>query len=265
MAPDWQGMNSSKSLLEKSLSNDRLIILAGIAIVSVIAWMHMAGMTLERGHLVSHHSVDHWTISTFLSHFVMWIVMMVAMMLPTAGPMILTFSTISRGQRQKKLPYVNTSIFVVGYIIVSIGYSLAATFLQWWLHNNAMLTSIGASNSHILSGMLLGVAGIYQWSRLKHACLRFCRNPFNYLMTNWREGSTGALYMGLKHGLLCTGCCWALMALMFVGGVMNLLWMVVVTAIILIEKVAPKGDVFAKIAGVAMMTSGVYFIVVNFY
>ena len=191
--------------------------------------------------------------------------MMVAMMLPTAGPMILTFSTISRGQRQKKQPYVNTSIFVFGYIFVSIGYSLLATLLQWWLHTHDMLTSLGASSSHILSGILLCVAGTYQWSSLKHACLRFCRNPFNFLMANWREGITGALYMGLKHGLLCTACCWALMALMFVGGVMNLLWMSVITAVILIEKVAPKGDVFAKIIGVAMITSGAYFIVVNFY
>ena len=191
--------------------------------------------------------------------------MMVAMMLPTAGPMILTFSTISRGQRQKKQPYVNTSIFVFGYIFVSIGYSLLATLLQWWLHTHDMLTSLGASSSHILSGILLCVAGTYQWSSLKHACLRFCRNPFNFLMASWREGITGALYMGLKHGLLCTACCWALMALMFVGGVMNLLWMSVITAVILIEKVAPKGDVFAKITGVAMITSGAYFIVVNFY
>jgi predicted metal-binding membrane protein len=257
-------MNNSKSFLEKSLSNDRLIVLAGIAIVSVIAWMHMAGMTFESGSLLSHHSGHHWSASTLLSHFIMWIVMMVAMMLPTAGPMILTFATISRGQKQKKQPYVNTFVFVFGYIIVSVGYSLLATFLQWWLYTHAMLTSLGASNSYILSGILLCVAGFYQWSNLKHACLRFCRNPFNFLMGNWREGGTGALYMGLKHGLLCTGCCWALMALMFVGGVMNLLWMVVITAIILIEKVAPKGDRFAKIAGVAMITGGIYFIAVNF-
>ena len=257
-------MNNSKSFLEKSLSNDRLIVLAGIAIVSVIAWMHMAGMTLESGFPVSHHAVHHWRFSNFSSHFVMWIVMMVAMMLPTAGPMILTFVTISRGQRQKKQPYVNTSVFVAGYIIVSLGYSLLATLLQWWLYSQAMLTSIGASNSNILSGILLCVAGIYQWSSLKHACLRFCRNPFNFLMGNWREGSTGALFMGFKHGLLCTGCCWALMALMFVGGVMNLLWMVVITAVILIEKVAPRGDIFAKIAGVVMIISGTYLIAVNF-
>jgi len=257
-------MNRSKSLLEKSLSHDRLIILVGIAITSAIAWIHMSDISSGVGSLIFHHSGHHGSVGTFLSHFTMWIIMMVAMMLPTAGPMILTFSTISRGQRQKKQPYVNTLIFTFGYIIVSIGYSLLATVLQWWLHTNAMLTSLGASDSHILSGILLCVAGIYQWSSLKQACLRFCRNPFTFLMGNWREGNTGALYMGLKHGLLCTGCCWALMALMFVGGVMNLLWMVVITAIILIEKVAPKGDIFAKIAGVAMITGGIYFIAMNF-
>ena len=257
-------MDTSKSILEKSLSNDRLIVLAGIAIVSVISWAHMAGMTIEGQSLAPHHPVHHWSGSTLLSHFIMWIVMMVAMMLPTAGPMILTFATISRGQREKKQPYVNTSVFLVAYILVSIGYSLLATFLQWWLYSHAMLTALGASNSNMLSGLLLCIAGVYQWSSLKHACLRFCRNPFNFLMGNWREGSTGALHMGFKHGLLCTGCCWALMALMFVGGVMNLLWMVVITAVILIEKVAPRGDIFAKIAGVAMITSGIYFIAVNF-
>ena len=220
----------------------------------------MAGMPLR-----AEPTVHHWNVVTFFSHLIMWIVMMVAMMLPTAGPMILTFSTISRGQRQIDQPYVNTSIFVSGYLMVTIGYSLPATLFQWWLHTRAMLTSLGASNSYLLSGILLCVAGFYQWSSLKHACLRFCRNPFNFLMTSWRQGSTGALYMGLKHGILCTGCCWALMALMFIGGVMNLLWMVVITAVILIEKVAPRGDVFAKIAGVAMIISGVGLIAVNFF
>ena len=257
-------MNRSKSLLDKYLSNDRLIILTAIAFVSAIAWMHMAEMYFKSASAISGHSMQHWNVSTFSSYFTMWIVMMIAMMLPTAGPMILTFSTISRGQRQKKQPYVNTSIFILGYIIVTIGYSIPATILQWWLHSHAMLTYLGASSSYILSGILLSIAGLYQWSNLKHVCLRFCRNPFNFLMGNWRMGRAGALYMGLKHGLLCTGCCWALMALMFVGGVMNLIWMVVITAIILIEKVIPRGDLFAKIAGVVMILCGVFFIAVNF-
>jgi predicted metal-binding membrane protein len=256
-------MSSSKSLLEKCLSNDRLVVLAGIAIVSVIAWAHLAGMSSGVGTLLSHHSAHQWSMWLFISRFLMWIVMMVAMMLPTAGPMILTFATISRGKRQKRQPYVNTSIFVCGYIIVTIGYSLIATFLQWWLNTNGLLTSLGVSSSYILSGILLCVAGIYQWSSLKHSCLRFCRNPFNFLMGNWQEGSPGALGMGLKHGMLCTGCCWALMALMFVGGVMNLLWMVVITAVILVEKVAPRGDVFARMAGVAMISGGICFLAVN--
>ena len=224
----------------------------------------MAGMAFDNDSMVSHHSTHHWRVGTFSSHFIMWVIMMVAMMLPTAGPMILTFVTISHGQRQKKQPYANTSIFVFGYIFVSIGYSFLATLLQWWLHRHGMLTSSGASNSYILSGILLCIAGIYQWSSLKHACLRFCRNPLNYLLANWREGTSGAIYMGLKHGVLCTLCCWALMALMFVGGVMNLIWMVVITAIILIEKIAPKGDVIAKIFGVVMIAVGLYFIVEYF-
>lgn len=258
-------MNKSNSTLEKFLSNDRLIVMAAIVIVSIIAWVHMAGMAFDSDNMVSHHSTHYWRVGTFSSHFIMWIVMMIAMMLPTAGPMILTYATISRGQQQKKLPYVDTSIFVFGYIFVSIGYSFLVTLLQWWFHSYGMLTSFGASNSYVFSGILLCIAGVYQWSSLKQACLRFCRNPLNYLLTNWREGASGAIYMGLKHGVLCTLCCWALMALMFVGGVMNLIWMVVITAVILIEKIAPKGDVLAKIAGVVMIAVGLYFIVVNFY
>jgi predicted metal-binding membrane protein len=216
-------MNTTKSLLEKFFYHDRLVVLAGIVIVSVIAWFYMAGLHGGVGSHLSMHPMQHWQAGDFISHFVMWTVMMVAMMMPTAGPMILTFATICRGRRQENQPYVDTSIFVFGYLVLSVGFSLLATILQWLLHVHALLNAIGASTSYILSGILLLVTGTYQWSSLKQACLRFCRNPFNFLMGNWQEGRLGALRMGLKHGLLCTGCCWALMALMFVGGVMNLL------------------------------------------
>ena len=248
----------------KILKNDRLIILAGIAVVSLISWTYMAKMSGIAGSSISIHGAHAWRINELVSHFIMWGIMMIAMMLPTAGPMILTFSFISNQRKQKEQPYVKTSIFVMSYLIVSVGYSLLMTLLQWWLHNNALLTAIGASSSYLLSGSLLLAAGIFQWSKIKHACLRFCRNPFNFLMASWKEGIPGALHMGIKHGLLCTGCCWALMLLMFVGGVMNLLWMIVITAIILIEKVAPRGDIFAKAAGVAMAATGIYFILSTF-
>ena len=251
-------------MLEKILNNDRLLIIAGIAIVSLIAWMYMVKMSVATGSLISVHAVHAWKIPDLISHFVMWVIMMTAMMLPTAGPMILTFSFISRERKKKEQAYVNTSLFVVAYLMVSVGFSFGATLLQWGLHHNALLTSLGASSSYIFSGILLLAAGIFQWSNIKQACLRFCRNPFNFLMANWKEGRTGALHMGIKHGLLCTGCCWALMLLMFIGGVMNLLWMIVITAIILIEKVAPRGDMFGKIAGVCMGAAGIYFILAKF-
>lgn len=246
--------------LEKILKNDRLIIIAGIAVVSLISWTYMAKMTVTTGSLISVHAAHAWQINDLVSHFMMWLVMMVAMMLPTAGPMVLTFAFISRDRRQNQQPYVKTSIFVMGYLIVSVGYSLLVTLLQWWLHHHALLTSIGASNSNLFTGALLVAAGVFQWSKIKQACLRFCRNPFNFLMVNWKGGIPGAWHMGIKHGLLCAGCCWALMLLMFVGGVMNLLWMIVITTIILIEKVAPRGDIFAKAAGVALAAIGIYFI-----
>jgi predicted metal-binding membrane protein len=250
--------------LEKILKNDRLIIIAGIAVVSLITWTYMAKMFATAGSLTSVHAAHAWAMNDLASYFMMWLVMMVAMMLPTAGPMILTFSFISRDRKQKEQPYVTTAIFVAGYFIVSVGYSLLVTLLQWWLHHSALLTPVGASNSNVLSGVLLVAAGIFQWSKIKQACLRFCRNPFNFVMTNWKEGIPGALHMGIKHGLLCAGCCWALMLLMFVGGVMNLIWMILITAIILIEKVAPRGDIFAKVAGVAMAVIGIYFILSYF-
>ena len=244
--------------LEKILKNDRLIIVAGIVFVSLISWTYMAKMSVTSGSLIPVHAAHFWKIDDLVSHFIMWVIMMTAMMLPTAGPMILTFSRISRDRQQKEQPYVKTSIFVTGYLTVSVVYSLLATLLQWWLHRNALLSPIGASSSYLFSGILLLAAGIFQWSKIKQACLRFCRSPLNFVMGNWREGAAGAIYMGIKHGLLCAGCCWALMLLMFVGGVMNLIWMIIITAIILIEKIAPRGDIFAKAAGVALAASGLY-------
>ena len=262
--PARKSVNIFNPMLEKILNNDRLIIIAGIGVVSLIAWTYMAKMSMTTGSLISVHAAHPWKINDLVSHFIMWVIMMTAMMLPTAGPMILTFSLISRKRRQNQQPYVKTSLFVMGYLMVSAGFSFLMTLLQWGLHNKAHLTSVGASSSYLFSGILLLAAGIFQWSNIKKACLRFCRNPFNFLMPNWKEGRSGALHMGIKHGLLCTGCCWALMLLMFVGGVMNLLWMIVITAIILIEKVAPRGDIFAKIAGIFMGATGIFFIVANF-
>ena len=161
--------------LEKILKNDRLIIVAGIVFVSLISWTYMAKMSVTSGSLIPVHAAHFWKIDDLVSHFIMWVIMMTAMMLPTAGPMILTFSRISRDRQQKEQPYVKTSIFVTGYLTVSVVYSLLATLLQWWLHRNALLSPIGASSSYLFSGILLLAAGIFEWSKIRQACLRFCR------------------------------------------------------------------------------------------
>src|ERR1700690_3554352 len=176
--------------------------------------------------------------------------MMVAMMIPSAAPMILTFAMVNRKRREQERPFVPTGIFLLGYLAVWTGFSALAAVAQWILHARALLSPMMVSTSPILGGGLLIAAGIFQWTPLKNACLTHCRSPLGFLMTDWREGRWGALFMGLKHGAYCAGCCWILMALLFVAGVMNLWWIAIIAVLVLLEKVAPKGFGVGKIAGV---------------
>jgi len=153
-------------------------------------------------------------------------------------------------------PYVPTAIFLGGYVIVWTGFSALATLAQWGLHETALLSPMMVSTSPILGGLLLLTAGVYQWTPLKYACLKHCRSPLGFLMTNWREGPRGALIMGLRHGMFCTVCCWFLMALLFVAGVMNLLWVATITLFVLVEKVVPRGDIVGRVAGGVLVIAG---------
>jgi predicted metal-binding membrane protein len=187
--------------------------------------------------------------------FVMWAAMMGAMMLPSAAPMILFYAAIARRRRERGEIAATVGIFAAGYVLVWAGFSLGAAVLQWRFEAAALL-SPGMAVTGAASGLLLIVAGLYQWTPLKLACLRRCRSPLGFVLTEWREGARGALVMGLRHGLFCLGCCWALMLLLFVGGVMNLLWIGLVALIVLIEKVAPAGGWHARIAGLALVLWG---------
>jgi predicted metal-binding membrane protein len=155
---------------------------------------------------------------------------------------------------------LRTSLFVGGYLLVWIGYSAGAALLQGGFQAAALLTPMGASASPYLAGGLLVGAGLYQWTPLKDACLTGCRTPMGFLMAEWRPGRRGALVMGWRHGWNCAGCCWATMALMFVLGVMNLLWMAALTALCLIEKIAPAGDRIGRIAGIGFIGWGAWLI-----
>jgi predicted metal-binding membrane protein len=152
---------------------------------------------------------------------------------------------------------VRTTIFVLGYLAVWTGFSVLAAIAQGWLHSKALLSAAMASTTPLLGGALLIATGIYQWTPLKRACLRLCRSPLSFFTAHWREGSHGAVVMGLHHGLYCLGCCWALMALLFAAGVMNLAWVALLAVAVLVEKVAPRGELVGRLAGLVLLAAGV--------
>jgi predicted metal-binding membrane protein len=197
-----------------------------------------------------------WTPGYGVLMLFMWWIMMVAMMLPSAAPMILLFAMINRKQREKGAPYVPTGMFAGGYLLVWGGFSLVAVSVQWVLERTGLLSSMMASTSVMLGAGLLIAAGIYQLTPLKHACLRHCRSPIFFITHHWRPGAAGALRMGVEHGVFCTGCCWFLMALLFYGGVMNLYWIVGLAAFVLLEKTIPAGHWLGGLTGVLLIFWG---------
>jgi predicted metal-binding membrane protein len=186
--------------------------------------------------------------------------MMVAMMTPSALPVILMYRTMSRTQHKDNDQLSYTWLFLLGYLVTWTVFSAAATLGQWGLHSAALLTPMMSSASPLLGGALLVAAGVYQFTPLKDACLSHCRTPMGFLMAEWRDGKRGALVMGMRHGLYCVGCCWLLMALLFVGGMMNLLWVALIAVYILVEKVVPARMWLSRIAGIAAIAWGLWLV-----
>ncbi|MDH5565795.1 MAG: DUF2182 domain-containing protein [Myxococcales bacterium] len=248
---------SRDDALAALLRRDRRVVIAGMIGVAALAW----GYTIVlAGHDAAGHAAHMgpmldrpWSAADLAMTFAMWVVMMVAMMLPTAAPMVAALVGISRSRHARSEPFTPATAFVAGYLIVWTGYSLLATLAQWRLHQAALISAAGVSTSALLGGSLLLAAGIFQLTPLKHACLRHCRSPLAFLLTEWRPGAWGALRMGLKHGLYCAGCCWALMALMFFAGTMNLLWIAGLALLMLVEKALPGGRQVGHAAGVVLV------------
>jgi predicted metal-binding membrane protein len=262
-------MNSSVAL-EKLLKRDRLVILAGIIGITLVTWAYMLyearGMTLTgachcAGLKMSGPDLAPWSMAVLVPLFLMWTEMMVAMMLPSAAPMLLIFGALNRNRREQDSPYVPVGVFLLGYLAIWTAFSALAAIAQWALHGAALLSPTMASTSRLLSGALLLAAGVFQWTSLKRVCLVHCRTPLSFLMAGWRDGRLGAFLMGLRHGAYCSGCCWLLMALLFVAGVMNMWWVAMIAALVLAEKVAPKGLGFGKVVGVLWIVWGLWFVV----
>jgi predicted metal-binding membrane protein len=246
--------------LDTVLRRERLIISGCLAAIVILSWLYlvhtktaMPDMDMPGMVMVD---LQKWGPTTVLLLFVMWTVMMVAMMVPSAAPMILSFLTVNRRRQAAHRPFVPVTIFLLGYLAVWTAFSAAATLAEWGLHQAAMLSTTMTTTSAALNGGLLIAAGVFQWTPMKRACLKGCRSPLSFLMSEWRDGAAGAFVMGLRHGAYCVGCCWFLMALLFVAGVMNLLWVAVIALFVMVEKISPKGELIARIAGIGLMIAG---------
>lgn len=241
-----------------------LLVLAGWAYLIIEAGrMQTGGGDMSAMDMVSMPSAltspgaHAWSPLDPLLLFTMWAIMMVAMMLPSATPMIALFAGVSRGRRQRGQDWVPTTIFVAGYLLLWTAFAAVAALAQWGLHGAALLSPMMRATSPLLGGGLLVAAGVYQLTPLKRACLSHCRSPLGFLSAHWGEGVRGALRLGLRHGLYCIGCCAVLMTLLFVLGVMNLLWIAAITVFVLAEKVLPRGEWIGRAAGVLLMVWGI--------
>jgi predicted metal-binding membrane protein len=243
--------------LETIVRRERLIIGGCLAAVVLVAWSYLLHSKAAMADMEMPGMIMPWDAVAVLLLFVMWAVMMVAMMVPSAAPMILAFLNVNHRRKTTSRPLLPVGIFLCGYLTVWTAYSAVATLAQWGLHKAALLSPTMAATSPVLSGGLLLAAGVFQWTPLKRACLKGCRSPLSFLMSEWRDGTVGAFVMGLRHGSYCLGCCWMLMALLFVAGVMNLLWVAEIALFVMAEKILLRGELLGHIAGVALVTAGI--------
>ncbi|MBD9649625.1 DUF2182 domain-containing protein [Ensifer sp. ENS09] len=282
--------------LETLLRRDRVVVVAALVTLTVISWLYvlwlasamdMAAPPVPSGSMDMGSGMDMdmpmempmttgaqegsmasmagavatpWTATTFAYAFVMWAVMMVGMMVPSATPMILLYARVGRQAAQQGKPFAATGFFAVGYLSAWLLFALVAVLGQWLLDRALLLTPALSSASGLLSGIVLVAVGLFQFTSLKNRCLSQCQAPLLFIQNHggFRREARGAFGLGVRHGLYCVGCCWALMALLFVGGVMNVLWIAAIAIFVLAEKVVPGGRVLSRIAGVALVLAGLW-------
>jgi predicted metal-binding membrane protein len=248
--------------IERLPARERVIVLIGLAACITLAWAYLLYMSWGMAHmedatLAMMPRMTNWGAIDLSLVFAMWAVMMAAMMLPSSMPMVLAFAALAHQRRTQHLPYAKTSVFVLGYLAIWAGFSLLATLAQWGLLEARLVTPMMVSATRLLGGALLVIAGVYQLTPWKHRCLSRCASPLGFLLNEWRDGNAGAWIMGIRHGLYCVGCCGALMALLFVFGVMNVLWVAALSIYILLEKLIPRARWLPFAAGALLIVWGV--------
>jgi len=268
------------SAVERLLRRERMVTAAGLAVLCALAWGYlslgagmaplapfpspaapmadmpgMAGMDMA-GTTIAPAA---WDARLWALTIAMWASMMVAMMTPSAAPAVLLYARVHRhaAAQDRGRGLAPSSVFAAGYLLVWVGFSLAAAAAQWGLDRAGLVSpALMSSESRWLTAGLLVGAGLYQLSPLQAVCLSHCRSPAAFLSRHWRPGPMGTLRLGTLHGAYCVGCCWALMALLFVGGVMNLAWIAGLTLVVLAQKLLPGGVWIGRAAGVALVVWG---------
>jgi predicted metal-binding membrane protein len=261
------------------LRRDRIIVVLALALLTALAWSYLLWLSADMSMGIKMRGLDMsdfrmlpsgmelmmpaqmpWRAMEFAFVFAMWTVMMVGMMTPSAAPMFLMYARMGRQTQAHGRPLAATVWFGAGYFLVWIAFALLATLVQWAFERTVLLDFTMASTSAVVGGLLFIAAGSYQWTRLKDVCLTQCQTPFAFLMRQggFRDNAPGSLMLGVRHGAYCVGCCWALMALLLVGGVMNVLWIVLLALLVVLEKVAPFGRQIALVAGMVLIVAGVW-------
>ena len=253
---------SNSTPLEALLRRDRWLVGGSLAVAIVLCWAWLVPMGRDMYGAMDGAAAwmmtDTWDFTHLALLFAMWAVMMAGMMLPSAAPALLIYAMVVRKSPEGARAAAHANAFAGGYLVVWTAFSLLATILQRALAHTPLMSPMMESSNPWFGGGLLIVAGIFQFTPWKRTCLNACRSPAEFLTRHWRNGVAGGFYLGVANGLFCLGCCWALMLLLFVGGVMNLWWIAALTIFVLLEKLAPLGAQGGRLSGVLIAALGVW-------
>jgi predicted metal-binding membrane protein len=266
------------SAIENVLRRDRIVVAAALLMITGTAWayvlwlaadMDMGGMDMTglrmipAGMGLMEPAAAPWTGIEFAFVLAMWAFMMIGMMAPSAAPMILIYSRVGRQALERGRPWAATGWFVAGYLLAWTFFAIVATAAQWALQRAALLDATMTSTNRVFSGVVLLAAGLYQLTPIKNACLHQCQAPLAFIQRygGFRKSAFGSLALGLRHGAYCVGCCWVLMALLFVTGVMNVIWIAALTIFVLLEKIIPAGRLLSLVAGAAFAAAGIWMVI----
>lgn len=260
----FPGAARSPSPVAAPSRRDRVLIGSCIVLITALAWAYLVYLnrqmtsSLEADATMAAMGMvmnTPWSARDVFFAFVMWTVMMVGMMTASATPVLLLFAGTQNQRAERGVP-LSVLMFGLGYFAIWLGFSAGMAVAQGALHQAGLLSSMTVASSPRLAGAILLAAGVYQLTPAKRRCLTHCQSPLGFLMSRWREGAGGALRMGLQHGAYCLGCCWALMGVLFVVGVMNLAWVAVLSVFVLVERIGPAGAWVSRVGGAVLIVLG---------